>query len=139
MKKQRIRALEEQDLDQVIEIWLHVNLAAHSFIPADYWKSHYQEVKEALSEAEVYVACGEKNNQILGFAGLDGNYIAGLFVAEKWQSHGIGKALINYIKEIRDSLELHVFFFFLGAVRFYKREGFRIREEQLGQDTGKKE
>ena len=139
MKKQRIRALEEQDLDQVIEIWLHVNLAAHSFIPADYWKGHYQEVKEALSEAEVYVACGEKNNQILGFAGLDGNYIAGLFVAEKWQSRGIGKALINYIKEIRDSLELHVFAENQGAVRFYKREGFRIREEQLGQDTGKKE
>ena len=139
MKKQRIRALEEQDLDQVIEIWLHVNLAAHSFIPADYWKSHYQEVKEALSEAEVYVACGEESNQILGFAGLDGNYIAGLFVAEKWQSHGIGKALINYIKEIRDSLELHVFAENQGAVRFYKREGFQIQEEQLGQDTGKKE
>ena len=32
MKKQRIRALEEQDLAQVIEIWLHVNLAAHSNI-----------------------------------------------------------------------------------------------------------
>lgn len=137
----KIDRLEEKDLERVMEIWLHTNVTAHSFVPADYWKSHYEEVEKALPEAEVYVARSEENGQeeILGFLGLSGGYIAGLFVAEAWQSHGIGKELTDYVKRRKDSLELHVFAENQRAVRFYKREGFRIQEQQLAEDTGKLE
>lgn len=137
----KISRLEEKDLERVMEIWLHTNVTAHSFVPADYWKSHYEEVEKALPEAEVYVARSEENGQeeILGFLGLSGGYIAGLFVAEAWQSHGIGKELTDYVKRRKDSLELHVFAENEGAVRFYIREGFEILEEQRNPDTGKLE
>ena len=79
-----------------MEIWYRTNLTAHDFIPADYWKSHYEEVKRDLPEAGIYAAKDQKE-RILGFAGLTGNYIAGLFVKEEWQSHGIGKMVIDRI------------------------------------------
>lgn len=47
--------------------------AAHSFIPTEYWKANQALVRELLPQAEVYVY--EKNGEILGFAGLDGEYI----------------------------------------------------------------
>ena len=40
----KIDRLEEKDLERVMEIWLHTNQTAHSFVPADYWKSHYEEL-----------------------------------------------------------------------------------------------
>ena len=127
-----------------MEIWYRTNLTAHHFILADYWKSHYEEVKRALPEAGIYAVYAEKDqkeqkDQILGFAGLTGSYIAGLFVKEEWQSHGIGKELTDYVKRRKDSLELHVFAENEGAVRFYIREGFEILEEQRNPDTGKLE
>lgn len=42
----KIDRLEEKDLERVMEIWLHTNQTAHSFVPADYWKSHYEEVEK---------------------------------------------------------------------------------------------
>ena len=124
----KISRLEEKDLNQVMEIWLRTNVTAHSFVPADYWKGHYEARSEENGQEE-----------ILGFLGLSGGYIAGLFVAEAWQSHEIGKELTDYVKRRKDSLELHVFAENQRAVRFYKREGFRIQEQQLAEDTGKPE
>ena len=34
---------------------LDTNIKAHNFIPAEYWKSNFKSVKEALLLAEVYV------------------------------------------------------------------------------------
>ena len=138
MKIYRIKNIDQKKLDQIMEIWLQTNMISHSFVSADYWKEHYEGVKAEIPEAEIYAAENEKH-QIIGFAGLSGNYIAGLFVAEKWQSQGIGKALTDYIKKNTDSLSLHVFAENAGAVRFYMREGFCIRQEQKNEDTGNME
>ena len=37
-----IRRFENKDLDQVMSIWLQVNMESHSFIEADYWKNNYE-------------------------------------------------------------------------------------------------
>ena len=41
-----IREFKEQDLEKVANIWLISNIDAHFFIPKDYWKGHFDEVKE---------------------------------------------------------------------------------------------
>ena len=43
-----IRALQAADLANVAEIWLNTNLTAHDFIPAQYWRDHFEEVTQAL-------------------------------------------------------------------------------------------
>lgn len=134
-----IKKLEPQDLDPVMDIWIRTNQAAHSFIPAEYWESHFDEVKKALPEAEVYTIQAEESGEIQGFIGLTGDYIAGIFVAGRWQSGGIGKMLLDHVKNIRERLELHVYAENRGAVRFYQREEFRIQSEQTEEETGKAE
>lgn len=55
-----IRELQEADLDKVADIWLDTNIKSHDFIPAQYWKSNFESVKEALLQAEVYVYAEDK-------------------------------------------------------------------------------
>ena len=50
-----IRKLQESDIDQVADIWLDTNIKAHDFIPAQYWKDHFESVKKMLLQSEVYV------------------------------------------------------------------------------------
>ena len=50
-----IRELQRDDINKVADIWLDTNIKAHNFIHAQYWKSNFKAVKEALSQAEVYV------------------------------------------------------------------------------------
>ena len=50
-----IRELRKADINKVAEIWLNTNIKAHDFIPAQYWKSNFELVKELLLQATVYV------------------------------------------------------------------------------------
>lgn len=101
-----IRELRKADINRVADIWLDTNIKAHDFIPAQYWKNNLEAVKEMLPQAEVYVY---EDTEIQGFIGLYGAYVEGIFVSDKMQSQGIGKALLNYAKGKRDSLRLNVY------------------------------
>jgi putative acetyltransferase len=92
-----IRKLLNGDIDRVADIWLKTNLKAHYFISNQYWKSNYELVKEMLSQSEVYVF--EADKMIQGFVGLNDEYIEGIFVSDEMQSCGIGKLLLDYIKD----------------------------------------
>lgn len=132
-----IRSLQKADINRVADIWLDTNLKAHSFISAQYWESNYELVKEMLSQAEVYVY--EDDQKIQGFIGLSDKYIEGIFVSEKMQSQGIGKLLLNYIKDRKDVLRLNVYQKNTRAIHFYQREGFEIQCEGLDEATGEKD
>ncbi len=129
-----IRKLRKADAIKVADIWLNSNIKAHNFISAQYWKSNYEMVKEMLLQAEVYVY--ERNGEIQGFIGLNGEYIEGIFVCEKFQSQGIGKLLLEFIKKSKASLRLHVYQKNTRAIHFYQREGFEIRDESVDEATG---
>jgi len=134
-----IRKMKAADLDMVAQIWLDTNLKAHDFIQPEYWKGNYDTVKAMISQAEVYVYIDEDKAQILGFIGLAEDYIAGIFVQGEAQNRGIGKALLDHAKREKRKLTLNVYAKNTGAVRFYQREGFRIAEEGVDEDTGEKE
>lgn len=132
-----IRALRTSDMDRVASIWLETNLQAHSFIPAEYWKSNLEYVQEALPLAEVHVY--EDAQGVQGFIGLNGDHVEGLFVAAGMQSHGIGKQLMDHVKRRRDALTLEAYRKNVDAVRFYQREGFTLQNEDLDESTGEME
>lgn len=120
-----------------MELWLGVNLKAHDFVPAAYWRNNFEPVKEMLPQAEVYVY--EVAEEIQGFVGLTGDYIEGIFIADEMQSQGIGKHLLDHIKTGKDTLHLNVYKKNTRAICFYQREGFVIRREGLEEFTGEKE
>ena len=132
-----IRKLQNGDINKVADLWLKTNLEAHDFIPGQYWTSNYEAVKKMLPQAEVYVY--EDNKIIQGFVGIRDEYIEGIFVSGKMQSHGIGKALLDYIKDKKARLQLNVYQKNVRAMSFYQREGFTIQCEQLDEFTGEKE
>ena len=132
-----IRELRKADINKVAEIWLNTNIKAHDFIPAQYWKSNFELVKELLLQATVYVY--EDNQEIQGFIGLNDEYIEGIFVSDEMQSCGIGKLLLDYIKNKKVRLRLNVYQKNARAISFYQREGFDIQCEGFDDDTGEKE
>ena len=132
-----IRELQKDDINKVADIWLDTNIKAHHFIPAQYWKSNFESVKEALSYAEVYVY--EHDREIQGFIGLNNEYIEGIFVSAEMQSKGVGKILLNYAKDTKNKLLLNVYQKNTGAISFYQREGFEIQHSGLDEATGEKE
>lgn len=132
-----IREFQRDDINKVADIWLDTNIKAHNFIPAEYWKSNFKSVKEALLLAEVYVY--EYDTEIQGFIGLNDEYVEGIFVSGEMQSQGIGARLLNYIKNNRDKLSLSVYQKNSRAISFYQREGFEIQCEALDEATGEKE
>lgn len=132
-----IRKFIVSDLDQIINIWLECNLKAHSFIPAAFWKNHINLLREALPQAEVFIY--QKDTKIIAFIGLEDDYIAGLFVKDGYQSQGIGKYLLNRVKQDHNKLTLSVYAKNKGALNFYLKENFKILKKKIDTDTGEEE
>ena len=132
-----IRKLQKTDVIKVADIWLDSNIKAHDFIPAQYWKSNFELVKQLLLQVTVYVY--EDNQKIQGFIGMNEEYIEGIFVSDEMQSQGIGKILLNYAKGKRNKLFLNVYQKNTRAISFYQREGFEVQYSGLDEVTGEKD
>ncbi len=134
-----IRKFIKNDLNIVMKIWLETNIVAHNFIPEEYWTDNYAMVKDMLPQAEIYVYENDDTKQIDGFIGLTDNYIEGIFVRNVIQSRGVGKQLLNYVKEIKSTISLSVYQKNTRAISFYKRERFIIQSENIDESTKEKE
>jgi putative acetyltransferase len=132
-----IRDFEIDELETIMEIWLKTNIDAHDFINESYWKENYKLVKELLPNATLFLY--EDNNVIEGFIGLTESFVAGLFINATSQSKGIGKALLDYVKENHSELSLQVYKKNVSAVKFYLREDFVVLKEQIDKNTGEVE
>ena len=64
-----IRRGNRGDLEQIMNLWLTGNRQGNDFVNEDYWELHYNQVRDLLLQAKVYVAEGE-NRQIIGFVTL---------------------------------------------------------------------
>ena len=137
MTDYEIRHFNTGDLDQVAEIWLAANQQAHSFISAEYWLENLGPVKEMLPQAEIYVL--EREGEIAAFIGLQGDYIAGLFVSAEVRSRGLGRLLLDRAKQEHDRLSLKVYSKNTRAQSFYLREGFVYGEASIDSETGEEE
>ncbi len=132
-----IRAIRKEDIDTVADIWLATNITTHNFIIPQYWLNNFEPVKKMLSQAEIYVF--EEENNIQAFIGLTNDYISGIFVFSEFQSRGIGKRLLDFVKTIRKKLSLDVYQKNTRAVKFYQREGFEIQSKNTDVNTNEEE
>lgn len=128
-----IRKLEKNDIADVMQIWKKENIKAHNFIKKEYWENNYNYVKEVLPKAEIYVYVIKE--KIVGFIGLNKEYIEGIFVDENNQYRGIGTSLLNKAKESRNNLKLNVYKKNTNAISFYKKNGFAITGENIDNIT----
>ena len=142
-----IRKFQRQDLEAAVKIWLAANKEEHDFIYPCYCEGYKDAVKEMFLQAEIYVFETEdmmeeifdETGGILGFIGLDKDYVEGIFVRGDVRSQSIGKQLLDFVKQKRKRLELNVYVKNKRAVQFYEREGFCIQREGKDAETGEKE
>ena len=128
-----IRSISQSDINDVMEIWLNTNIITHGFITEDYWKNNYNDVKVAIQNVEVYAY--EFVNVIKDFVGVIDNYIAGLFIKQRFQYMGIGSELLSYLKTLKSSLNLSIYEKNFRAVKFYERHGFITQSMCIDKDT----
>lgn len=131
-----IRPLKMADLDLVMQIWLEGNLQAHDFIASEYWRQNYDFVKNILPQSTVYVY---EDGQIKGFIGLEDDFIAGIFVRRDFRWQGVGRQLLDFVKEQKHRLQLTVYEKNASAVEFYKQNGFALISDRIDPATDEKE
>ena len=128
-----IRKFKKEDIDEVMEIWKNENIRTHNFISKEYWKNNYEYVKDILPNADIDVYI--MNENIVGFIGVDNDYIEGIFIDINNQHNGIGTSLLNKIKEEKEKLNLSVYKKNINAIKFYKKNGFIITGESIDKNT----
>ena len=128
-----IRKFEKNDINAVMEIWVNENIRTHNFIAKEYWKDNYEYVKDILPEADIYVYILDE--QVVGFVGVNNNYVEGIFVDINNQHSGIGTSLLDRIKENKDNLTLNVYKKNANAIKFYEKNNFIITSENIDKDT----
>ncbi len=128
-----IRKFEMKDTKRVMQIWLDVNMDAHNFVQDDYWLSNYQSVQKQLLQADIFVY--EQDEEIQGFVGMTDDYLAGIFVDKKCRSMGIGKELLECVKQNYPVFSLNVYQKNRRAVDFSLREGLSIISKGIDEDT----
>lgn len=126
--------LTKKDYQQIADIWLESNIEAHSFIDKKYWLSNLGYVKDALHKVEVIAY--KVDEEVLGFIGANDDYIEGLFVADKYRKQGIGRRLLDELKQKHDTLKLFVYKKNLNAFNFYSSKDFSVFNEQVEDETG---
>lgn len=128
-----IRKFEKKDINAVMEIWKNENIRAHNFIAKEYWQDNYEYVKDILPKADIYVYILDE--KIVGFVGVNKNYIEGIFIDINNQHSGIGTSLLDKIKENKDNLTLSVYKKNENAISFYEKNNFIIVSENIDKNT----
>ncbi|WP_372713657.1 N-acetyltransferase [Ilyobacter sp.] len=125
-----IRKIKEEEILEAVELWYEVSVKAHNFISSDFWKKNKELMAtKYLPASETYIAV--EGGKILGFVAMAENFLAAIFVDEKEQGKGIGKNLINHVKEGREVIRLNVYKKNQKTIDFYKSQGFKIISEKL--------
>ncbi|WP_297517469.1 N-acetyltransferase [uncultured Clostridium sp.] len=132
-----IRILENKDIDRIMEIWLETSIIAHDFISKNYWIDNCEVVKnEYIPICETYVY--EDEGIVKGFiAILKKGFIGAIFIDNKDRGKGIGTKLMNHAKGKYDYLALEVYKDNNSSVKFYKKQNFKIIEENFSEETNK--
>ncbi|MDR5860412.1 N-acetyltransferase [Halomonas eurihalina] len=130
-----IRTYREEDIDQVLDIWLSASIKAHGFVDPEFWESKVGEMRDRYipaSETFVY----ERNDRVVGFYSLFEDTLAAIFVDPGLQGQGIGTTLLDDAKGRREELRLTVYRENAPSVRFYENHGFVSLGEQVDENTG---
>lgn len=128
-----IRKHKTHDLEGIIDVWYQASTLAHPFLDDDFVEKVKVDMRELYipnSETWVYV----EDENIIGFIGMQGNEIGGLFVLPSHHSKGIGSQLVNFILTKHEDLE--VFKANTIGRAFYDKYGFKTTKEDIHDEIG---
>lgn len=119
-----IRPATPDDRDTLTELWLRSVRATHTFLTEDDVQRLLPLVRnEALAALEVWVL--EEAGRPVGFSGLAGNKLEGLFLDPDHIGRGGGRRLVEHARRLKGPLTVDVNEQNPAAVQFYRALGFR--------------
>ena len=134
-----LRELKEKDIDDVMKIWRDGNFKAHNFISNEYWSDKYKEIQNQYLRNS-YTIIYEEDGKIKAFLSIkDDGELWALFVIDEIQREGIGRILINYVKDKYESLFLRVYEKNINATMFFRAMGFKKVKSQVNESTSENE
>ena len=130
-----IQKWDATETGPLLELWLESTIYAHPFIAESYWRESLEVVRDVyLPAAATWV--WQENDALKGFISvMDSRFVGALFVAPQAIRHGIGRALLDEVKQHYDWLSLEVYQKNVRAVNFYHAQGFRIEDCAWQDDT----
>ena len=130
----QIRPYTPDDKSGLLSIWRVASEIGHPFFSNDQLDEQQKVVGEVyLPQAETWVA--EYDGTPVGFIGMLGHFIGGLFVAPEAHGQGIGRALVTFVLERNGALELDVYALNESAIGVYRRLGFVEVERRSTDDN----
>lgn len=130
-----IREYKPEDQQQTLDVWYNASVIAHHFLDEAFFEQERKNLSEgSFSNVETWVY--EQDGKIVGFIAMIENEVGGLFVEPDFQGRGIGRQLMDHVRQSREYLELEVFKENAIGRRFYDRYGFKLVKEQTNKETG---
>lgn len=130
-----IRAPRPGDHARLSAIWYAASREAHGFLGEDRLRAQRKLIEtQYLPGSELWLAC--RQDRPVGFIGLLGAFIGGLFVAPEQQGQGIGRALVAHAAGLKGQLELEVYSANARACAFYRGLGFVEISRRPDDDEG---
>ena len=119
----------------MLDAWYSASQVAHPFLSQDFFEQKRRNIRDLYlpySETSVF----DLDGVVVGFMSLIGNEVGGIFVDSAFHRQGIGRALMDHARGIRDELELDVFKDNAVGRSFYEKYGFSQVGEHLHEETG---
>ncbi|CAO3614309.1 unnamed protein product [Cunninghamella echinulata] len=127
---------KEDDIEKLLLLWEQSVKATHDFLSIQHITSLIEHVKRGLKEIDLLLLAQDKNNNILGFMGIEKNKIEMLFIHPHYFGKGIGKQLVHYAFNQYDINYVDVNEQNKKALDFYKSLGFIISDRSKFDDQG---
>ena len=135
--KYQLSAVSPSEYPRIVEIWEAAVRATHHFLSnADIEFFRPLVAHEALPSVQL-TCVRDRSQQILGFMGMAEDKVEMLFVDPAYHGQGIGRALMTYAITGCGATLVDVNEQNPGALAFYLRLGFEVRERSPLDSLGK--
>ncbi|MFV3334864.1 acetyltransferase [Pseudomonas sp. NY15437] len=118
--RQRIAA----DNPRLLDIWLGAVRATHHFLQASDIDDLLPQVRDLYLPAVAVWVAVDAEDRPLGFIGLNECHVEMLFIDPECRGRGLGRALLDFARELRGTLSVDVNEQNPQAVGFYRHYGF---------------
>lgn len=129
-----IRVFIPSDTDVVIAVWEKASALAHPFLEVDFVEKVKKDIREIYlikSKTWVYL----DNEEVVGFISMLGNEIGAIFLDPIYHGKGYGKAMMDFVAQKHETLEVEVFKANEIGRRFYDKYGFQFMKEYIHEPT----
>lgn len=133
-----IRPFCNDDVDEVVRVWLEASVDAHGFIPRAYWEAAAEDMRTLylpLSD-EIVLHIDDQTGKVDAFLAFVDSYLAALFVVPQAQAKGLGSRMFRIASRMHPDLTLSVYKENGRAVSFYRKRGLVVLGERVEEKTG---